>query len=52
MNCFLEAVVLRCSANNVFKQTTQFLQKNTYVGVSFLIKLEASHILIFVRSAS
>ena len=40
--CSSEAVVLRCSVKKVFLKMSQISQKNTCVGVSFLIKLFAS----------
>ena len=45
---YLEATVHRCSAKNLFLKTSQYLQENTYVGVSFSIKLNAEgNLLVF-----
>ena len=39
-NCFVREVARKCSVNNVLKKKSrQFLKENTYVGVSFLLKL-------------
>ena len=46
--CFLEteAIVRRCSVTKVFLKIPQYLQENTCVGVSFLIKLLALNLAI------
>ena len=38
---YTEAVVTRCSAENVFLEISQNSQEDTWVRVSFLIKLQA-----------
>ena len=37
-----EEVVVKCSVKNLFLKISQNLQENTFVGVSFLIKLQVS----------
>ena len=38
----VEAVAQMCSAKKVFLEISQYSQKNTCAGVSFLTKLQAS----------
>ena len=42
MLVMVEAVAQMCSAKKVFLEISQYSQKNTCAGVSFLIKLQAS----------
>ena len=37
-----EEFIRKCSVKKVFLKTSQNSQENTFVGVSFLIKLQAS----------
>ena len=43
----LQKVVGKCSVKKVFLKTSQNLLENTFVGVSFLIKLQPSGLNLF-----
>ena len=43
----MEAVAQRCSVEKVYLEISQNLQENTYVRVSFLIKLQASGLQLY-----
>ena len=42
-----EEVVVKCSVKKVLLKISQNLQENTFVGVSFIIKFQASRFLSF-----
>ena len=44
-----EAVTSRCSLNRVFLKISHNSQENTCVGVSFLIKLQASGLQLYLK---
>ena len=43
----LEAVTHRCSLKKVFLESSQYLQENTCVKVSFLIKMQSRSLQLF-----
>ena len=47
-----EEVVVKCSVKKVFLKISQNLQENTFVGVSFLIKLHSSGLKLYLKRDS
>ena len=50
LHLYIEAVARRCSVKKVFLEISPSLQENTCARVSFLIKLKASGLILFVWS--
>ena len=44
-----EEVFVKCSVKKVFLKMSQYLQENTFVGVSFLIKMQASCLQAYLK---
>ena len=49
---FWKSIINRCSIKKLFSKISQYLQENTCVGVSFLIKMQAFRFAILLKTDS